>query len=158
MTLDSPSTAPTERSMPAVMMTNVMPTAMMPVSDTARTMLAMLSGARNRIAPRRRGENTMPPITTSTRPIRLWKRTITASGSRRRGRRGERRGLLCHQPSMLFAAAITVCSSSPAPANSATLRPCRNTTTRSHRPISSGISLEATRIPSPLAASSRSRA
>ena len=48
-TLDRPSSAPTERSMPAVMMTKVMPMAMMPVSDTARTMLAMLSGARNRI-------------------------------------------------------------------------------------------------------------
>ena len=36
--------------MPAVMMTKVMPMAMMPVSDTARTMLAMLSGSRNRIS------------------------------------------------------------------------------------------------------------
>ena len=44
-----PSSAPTERSMPAVMMTKVMPSAMIPVSETARTMLAMLSGARNRI-------------------------------------------------------------------------------------------------------------
>ena len=50
-TLDRLSSAPTERSMPAVMMTKVMPTAMMPVSDTARTMLAMLSGARNRMMP-----------------------------------------------------------------------------------------------------------
>ena len=48
-TLERLSSAPTERSMPAVMMTKVMPTAMMPVSDTARTMLAMLSGARNRM-------------------------------------------------------------------------------------------------------------
>nr|WP_245271182.1 hypothetical protein [Mesorhizobium sp. LNJC384A00] len=68
--------------MPAVMMTKVMPMAMMPVSDTARTMLAMLSGLRNRISPWRRGEKMMPPIATSTRPIRLWKRTISASGSR----------------------------------------------------------------------------
>ena len=48
--------------MPAVMMTKVMPIAMMPVSETARTMLAMLSGARNRISPCRRGEKTMPPM------------------------------------------------------------------------------------------------
>ena len=44
-TLDRLSSAPTDRSMPAVMMTKVMPTAMMPVSDTARTILAILSGA-----------------------------------------------------------------------------------------------------------------
>ena len=50
-TLERLRSAPTERSMPAVMMTKVMPTAMMPVSDTARTILAMLSGARNRMMP-----------------------------------------------------------------------------------------------------------
>ena len=66
-TLDRLSSAPTDRSMPAVMMTKVMPTAMMPVSDTARTMLAMLSGARNRMRPWRRGEKMTPPIATSDR-------------------------------------------------------------------------------------------
>ena len=70
-TLDRLSSAPTERSIPAVMMTNVMPTAMIPVSLTARTILAMLSGARNRIRPWRRGEKIMPPIATSTRPMTL---------------------------------------------------------------------------------------
>ena len=64
-TLERLSSAPTERSMPAVMMTKVMPTAMMPVSETARTMLAMLSGARNRMRPCRRGEKMTPPIATS---------------------------------------------------------------------------------------------
>ena len=70
-TLERLSSAPTERSMPAVMMTKVMPTAMMPVSETARTMLAMLSGARNRMWPCRRGEKMTPPIATTTRPITL---------------------------------------------------------------------------------------
>src|SRR5580700_5142169 len=55
-TLDRLRSAPTERSIPAVMMTNVMPTAMIPVSDTARTILAMLSGARKRMWPCRRGD------------------------------------------------------------------------------------------------------
>src|SRR5579872_1720008 len=83
-TLDSESSAPTERSMPAVMITKVMPTAMIPVSETARTMFAILSGARNRIMPCRRGEKITPPIATTSRPITLWKRTATAKKSRRR--------------------------------------------------------------------------
>jgi hypothetical protein len=83
-TLDRLKSAPTERSIPAVMMTNVMPTAMIPVSDTARTMLAMLSGARKRMWPCRRGEKMMPPIATRMRPITLWKRTAIANRSMRR--------------------------------------------------------------------------
>jgi hypothetical protein len=70
-TLDRLRSAPTERSIPAVMMTNVMPTAMIPVSDTARTILAMLSGARKRMWPWRRGEKMTPPIATRTKPITL---------------------------------------------------------------------------------------
>ena len=70
-TLDRLSSAPTERSMPAVMMTKVMPTAMMPVSDTARTMLAMLSGAQEQDRPCRRGEKMTPPIATTMRPMTL---------------------------------------------------------------------------------------
>ena len=62
-------------------MTKVIPTAMMPVSDTARTMLAMLSGARNRISPCRRGEKMTPPIATTIKPMTLWKRTAIANGS-----------------------------------------------------------------------------
>ena len=83
-TLERLKSAPTERSIPAVMMTKVMPTAMIPVSDTARTILAMLSGARNRMRPCRRGEKMMPPITTTISPITLWKRTSTANRSKRR--------------------------------------------------------------------------
>ena len=70
-TLDRLSSAPTERSIPAVMMTNVMPTAMIPVSETARTILAILSGARKRMRPCRRGEKMTPPIATTTRPMTL---------------------------------------------------------------------------------------
>src|ERR1700677_4456413 len=76
-TLDRLSNAPTERSMPAVMMTKVMPTEMMPVSEMARMMLAILSSARKRMWPWRTGEKMTPPITTRTRPIRLWKRTAS---------------------------------------------------------------------------------
>ena len=38
-----PSTAPTERSMPPIRITNVIPTAMMPISEIARTTLNRLS-------------------------------------------------------------------------------------------------------------------
>ena len=70
-TLDKPSKAPTERSMPAVMITKVMPSAIIPVSEMARTMLAMLSGARKSSWPLREGEKTTPQISTSTSPITL---------------------------------------------------------------------------------------
>src|SRR4051794_6997982 len=83
-TLHRLSSAPTDRSIPAVMMTKVMPTAMMPVSEIARTMFAMLSGARNRTEPCRRGEKMTPPIATRIRPMTLRKRTAMAKKSRRR--------------------------------------------------------------------------
>ena len=43
-TAERPRIAPTERSMPPSRTTNVIPTAMMPISDTARTTLPRLSG------------------------------------------------------------------------------------------------------------------
>ena len=70
-----PSTAPTERSMPAAMITKVMPSARMPVSEIERMMLAMLSGPMNRMWPCRRGEKIRPAMITRIRPSRLWKRT-----------------------------------------------------------------------------------
>ena len=45
-----PATArsePTERSIPAVMMAKVMPTAMMPITETCRSMRSALSQVRN---------------------------------------------------------------------------------------------------------------
>ena len=41
------SSEPTERSMPAVMMVKVMPTAMMPMTETWRRMRSALSQVRN---------------------------------------------------------------------------------------------------------------
>ena len=173
-TLERLSSAPTERSMPAVMMTKVMPTAMMPVSDTARTMLAILSGCRNRIMPCRRGEKITPPIATTIRPMTLWKRTATANGSRRalRRRRDRFANGLRHlsAPSPQARAVFTPprCRSPPPPRalhvpsrpgrTPPRVRPPRRTTTRSHRPRSSGISLDATSTPSPCFARSRMRA
>ena len=74
--------------MPAVMMTKVMPTAMMPVSDTARTILAMLSGRRNRIFPCRRGEKITPPSSHDDEPDdALESHRDRAAGRRRAARR-----------------------------------------------------------------------
>ena len=52
------ATEPTERSIPPLMITKVMPTAMMPRTETCRTMSMMLSRSRNtgRAAPGRTGE------------------------------------------------------------------------------------------------------
>ena len=166
-TLERLSSAPTERSMPAVMMTKVMPTAMMPVSETARTMLAMLSGARNRMGPCRRGEKMTPPIATSDEADDALK----ADGDGEEVDARRRRGWRAEQVSRIVRGVIHRLSSCDAfrprpaprahrrrPGNSATVRPRLSTTTRSQRPSSSGISLEAMRTPTPCAASSRMRA
>ena len=61
-------TDPTDRSMPPIRMTSVMPTAIMPFSATSRTMLAWFSGSINRFTPRRVGEKTTPSRKTISRP------------------------------------------------------------------------------------------
>src|SRR5439155_15279991 len=63
---DSPSTEPTDRSMPAVRMTRSWPTAMMPKMATCRARLARLSPVRNWSdpsvsAPNRTSRTTIPP-------------------------------------------------------------------------------------------------
>ena len=70
-TAASPSTAPTDRSMPPISITNVIPTAMIPISDTARTTLARLSALRNRISPSRRGEKMIAATNTASSPNTL---------------------------------------------------------------------------------------
>ena len=74
-------------------------------------------------------------------------------GATRRAERradGARWSCVIHAASsaLVSATASTSCSSAP-PGNSATVRPRLSTTTRSQRPSSSGISLEAMRTPSP---------
>lgn len=66
-----PSTAPTDRSMPPIRITNVIPTAMMPISDTARTTFARLSALTNRISPSRRGEKMIAATNTASSPKTL---------------------------------------------------------------------------------------
>ena len=106
-----------------------------------------------------------------TPPIDHERRGRSGSGSARSARadrgalrerpaaagRGVRRSCSDIESPLPFAAASTACSSTP-PANSATVRPSRSTTMRSQRPISSGISLEATRMPSPCAGQLRAAA
>ena len=55
-TAPSAMTAPTERSMPPMRMTMVMPMAMMPLTDAKRTMLSRFAGCRKTMVPSRWGE------------------------------------------------------------------------------------------------------
>ena len=86
---------PDRRSIPAVMMTNVMPTAMIPVSLTARTILAICREARNRIRPCRRGEKIMPPIATRHEADHALKTHQRSRRGRRGAGRKERRLRSC---------------------------------------------------------------
>ena len=162
-TLDRPSSAPTERSMPAVMMTKVMPIGddaglgdrAHDVGDVVRREEQDLAVAARReddaadhhddeadeaLEPddqRQRDRGAWLRCRPAVRPVVRWLQTSQAPSVGRREH---------------------ACARRPPPVNSATLRPSRSTTMRSQRPISSGISLEATRMPRPCAASSRSRA
>jgi hypothetical protein len=55
-TAQSARTAPTERSIPPVMITRVMPIAMMPFSDAKRMTLSRFRLSRKTFSPRRSGE------------------------------------------------------------------------------------------------------
>ena len=104
-TAASPSTAPTERSMPPIRITNVIPTAMMPISDTARTTLARLSALRNRISPSlarreddRRDEHRQQPehaLEPEQRRRVRGRRRHCSTGRRRDGRVAVRRSPAC---------------------------------------------------------------
>ncbi len=79
----SPSTEPTDRSMPAVRMTSSWPTAMMPKTATWRARLAMLSPVRNSLepsvsAPKRISRTIRPP---ASRPKTSPKVRIRSAGS-----------------------------------------------------------------------------
>src|SRR6185295_2403580 len=85
-------------------------------------------------------------------PCRRW------SGlDRYRGLRNAHRFLRHAAAPVTPVAAFHSAVSSMSPANAATLQPPRMTMTRSHRPTSSGSSLEATRTPRPSLARPRSR-
>ena len=67
-TAQSASTAPTDRSMPPIRMTSVMPMAMMPFSEAKRTMLSRLLGSRKMLRPSRTGENKVERIRMAISP------------------------------------------------------------------------------------------
>ena len=67
-------TAPTERSIPPVRMTSVMPTAMIPFSDAKRTMLSRLREVRKTFWPLRTGATIVETMRMATSPNTLWKR------------------------------------------------------------------------------------
>src|SRR5450756_790905 len=77
---ERPTTEPTERSMPAVRITNVSPMARIAHSEACLTMSTRLSGARNR------GERSEKPMISRIRTAnaRSWTRTTVATDSRPR--------------------------------------------------------------------------
>ena len=123
-------------------------------------------GRRNRMWPCRRGEKMIAADRHDDEADDALKadgdgEEVDARATPRAPRRTRGRAWSCvihaRHPRSSSAAASTSCSSAPA-GNSATVRPRLSTTTRSHKPSSSGISLEAMRTPSPCSASSRMRA
>ena len=62
------STAPTERSMPPIRITSVMPMAMMPFSDAKRTILRRLLGSRKILCPLRTGDSNADRIKMAISP------------------------------------------------------------------------------------------
>ena len=74
------STEPDERSIPPVMMTCVIPTAMMPTTETCRMMMLMRCGLRMKLSPRTTHPRISKMIAMTIRP----RKTLNSGGRERR--------------------------------------------------------------------------
>ena len=90
-TAHSASTAPTERSMPPVRITSVIPMAMIPFSDAKRTMFSRFREVRNTFCPLRTGATIADTIRMTASPNTLWNRSSVRPARRPEARPGRRR-------------------------------------------------------------------
>ena len=158
---DSATIAPTERSMPPPMITNVMPMLTTPMPAASRRIVSALSLDANR-SPAVNAPTAQISSSATTRPALRPTLVLSTPTDRVRLAFGLERGLL--DPGTVLAHAGTFpsmtrsrtpASSIAVAADSWTTWPSRTTRTRSARPSTSSISLDTTTTATPRSASDR---